>query len=530
MARFSHLTVCNLLMVVSGFVRYEPPETNFFLLNGTDDQFVYYTNSSSTVRERLCLFESESKGVLLESLNTRFLSHKVCTDMKKPTYSNITLYHESEYKYHKKYHTSKVDCVQDEFYDITCNRTEVVGRCSFIKVDCGPCQQDIVLEANSKVELRSPLYPVLQPNLVCQYDLHFPPNVKKGISLEITELSLPKDIHSMSGDLCVSSFLLVLGGDTLNKLESRATLCGEIAYPKGRSLLTVEDNVVRLMLVSGSDHLTHGKKGFIINVNALELKDSHELLLIFLFVISILVFIGVVVACFLMFTCHWKSREKRVPMRRQTWHGETATTAVHMPSGDNQTGRINIRNWGARNLYMLDRPRKLPELPNFNFSYENQRIENEEDPDPGFKVYETLSINSTSSVKYASVSDHPYSKISSSTVSDIQPPPLPERPGTTDECPNFSPTYLPLSKVVTYENSERRDNSLQIDNEVCNSDEVEIASRETIVQTQECIIGVENNPRSGLSVIINRIRSISTAELEEDESNLLEETIEEGKS
>jgi len=485
----------------------EPPETNFFLKNlslgsGPQQPVVFFTNSNSTKPELLCLQHSYSKPHSVD-----LLAHKLCADSNSSTAvdTSLVLPHTAPgLSTESSLITSELSCHQDEYFEIFCNRSvSSVSSCSILQVTCGACHKHVSLQPNSSLQLLSPLYPVLQPGLVCQYDLELGHDTAADIAIEITDLSLAQPEHSQSGNkYCLHSFLHLLSGKSFKELKSFARLCGEVYFPRGQSYFRVTDPVVRLMLVTGVESRALGRRGFLVNiyVSPSSTNATMQRLWILLSFVGLLIIIGVIMSAVFI---HLNRRSKariRKPKRRQTWHG---TVARRGPGGSWDQERVDrISHFGNNNnLYMFDNRinRRLPQLPPFHFGTD-QDENNQDEEDPGYKLYETISLQS---LNYNSVLDEAIANTEKKfSMSDIQhqdqdPSPLASPPTSLEECPYSSPLYLTLP-------GERPDH-----------DTVETVTEE------DNPVARHISSKHRFSGLVERIRSISMTECSEDETNLI---------
>ena len=418
MINFSLLLVS--LVLVIGRIRPDPPETNFFLLDiAISDEHqnsaVFFTDSFSTQPEPLCIPEDDPK-----SASISLLAHKICTASKFPTFIATALVPSSSVTSLTQDVSSHVTCLQDEYFEIVCSRYRTSPRpCSFLQVTCGPCHYHVHLQPNSSVQLMSPLYPVLQPGLVCQYDLQLPQDISADISIEVADLSLNPAQSSPSGQHCVSSFLHILGGATFLELKSIATLCGLLHYPSDLSYYKIDESSVRLLMVAGSSARHEGRRGFQVNVyvSPSRMKIPLHKIIILLAFFGVLILILSVLASVIIYLNRKSKIRRCLPRRRQTWHGSVPTTGENV----HQSRTERIRHWGTDNLYMFDNSvnrRGLPELPAFNFASVEQDHETDAD-NSGFKVYESLSHCDL---------DLSFSVSDKASLPPLSPPSLPERP------------------------------------------------------------------------------------------------------
>jgi len=522
MDKLGFLILANVVLAM-GRIKPEPPETNFFLMtiplkSGHQISVVFFTNSFSINPEPLCLNNDDPNSSAL-------LAHKLCTASKFPTYSNSSLVKPSSVLSDSVETSSALSCHQDDYYEIVCNRSiSRPGSCSLLQVTCGSCHSHVQLKPNSSRQLMSPLYPVLQPGLVCQYDLQLPQDISADISIEIADLSLaPAQSSNLGhGQHCVNSFVHILSGFSFSELKSVATLCGEVFYPGKSSFFKLNNNVVRLLLVGGSDNRALGRRGFLVNVyvSPSRMKIPLYPFVILLSFIGFLILIAVVLASVILYLNRKSKSRLSHPRRRQTWHGSVPRDgeSLHQTRTERirDLNRLTSTSWGSDNLYTFDNrvSRRLPELPAFNFAsdYRNQHGEFE---DLGFKVYETLSLKSKS-CSHENVDDETNTENKSSTSSIHCPPPLPSRPTPTVEDPYSSPLYLTLPEVYSDTWSQAGDTK---DTPAAHGKD----------QVTECSVGKQRIARHGLSVLMDRIRSISVTECSEDEAILLDGALANGE-
>eukprot|EP00092_Neocalanus_flemingeri_P016379 GFUD01017728.1.p1 GENE.GFUD01017728.1~~GFUD01017728.1.p1 ORF type:complete len:539 (-),score=110.27 GFUD01017728.1:24-1640(-) len=521
------------VVFVMGRMESEPPETNFFLMNiplnaaGQQSSVVFYTNSSSNNAEPLCLYENSN------SSNLALLAHKICTASQFPTFLQASLVRPT-LTFSQTFETvSALSCHQDDLYEIVCNRSSTrPSPCSFLQVTCGACHHHVQLQPNTSLQLMSPLYPVLQPGLICQYDLNLPRDVRADIFIKVADLSLDPAKSSGSEEHCVNSFVHILSGATFSDLTSIATICGEVFYPGESSFYKVRNSVVRLMLVGGSDTRALGRRGFLLNVNVSPSRifPLYKIVILISF-FGLLILVGVVLASVIIYFNRKSKTRVSHPRRRQTWHGSVPRVgeSYHQSRTDRirQLGSRTSSSWGNDNIYTIDNgvSRRLPELPAFNFATDDQNQQGDIE-DQGFKVYETLSLESENPSP-ESVFDERNSDKKPSSSSTNCPPPLPLRPFPTPEVPSSSPLYLTLQEIY----SDTR-------NQIGEREETSVVIEATPAKDQmtefqadvSCSEGKQKVARHGLSVLMNRIRSMSVAEFSEDEENLLDGSNEDDES
>lgn len=510
MFRSGVLTLSSLAMTL-GSLRPEPPETNFFTMSiplntGEQQSVVFFTNSYSTRPELLCLEHSSVADLL---------AHKLCMDSKFSTsVETSSLLPDAALGYSSDITSSQLSCYQDQYYEISCNRSSShSSSCSLLQVSCGACYSHISLHPNTSIQLLSPLYPVLQPGLVCQYDLELGQGVAADISLQIADLSLAPAEASQAGahPHCFNSFLHVLSGASFTELDSLAVLCGEM--PR---YLTVTDSVVRLMLVSGNQDMVQGRRGFLLNILVSSSKDNiprHKLWILlsfFGFIISLIILLCSVLICL----TKKKSQERlRQPRRRQTWHGSVARPgqSIHQERTERM---MQLGLWGSNNLYMFDNRmgRRLPQIPAFSFSSDRHQTQQEKDEDSGFQVYETISLQSGNADRTIDEAIANTEKKFSRSPILQPPPPLPSRLTMLPESPYSSPLYLSLPGCYA---------EPVLHAPVSECPPADAAS--------DVCVGRGKHARHGFSDLVGRIRSISMTEYTEDEANLIEGDVEVGE-
>jgi len=301
----------------------------------------------------------------------------------------------------------------------------------------------------------------------------------------------------------------------------------------GSSFFKLRSSVVRLLLVSGSADMALGRRGFLVNVHISSsiVQIPMKKLVMLLCFFGLLILILLVLASIILYLKRKSKARISHPRRRQTWHGSVARPgeSLHQNRTERirQLGNWSRSSWGSDNLYMFDNrvSRRLPQLPAFNFASDNQDHQGEGE-DPGFKVYETISLKSKSSESILEEALANTDKKFSTNSSTIQcPPPLPSRPIQVTEDPYSSPVYLTLPGCYTnaWSNAiENEDTTSTHDDE--GSGSLALPTNEAVLCTEDhrTSVGRSIVSRNGLSVPMNRIRSMSLTECSEDEANLLE--------
>merc|ERR1719348_2505235 len=305
--------------------------------------------------------------------------------------------------------------------------------CHFLTMQCGSCQRKYHIWSGLSINLNSPVYPVLQPGLVCQFDFEHVFGAKVDIEVNISDLSLGRRSNVPETSLqslpetshhCGSSFLGILAGDHVNNLQSVSTSCGEehglIFHLKQKSFL-------RLRLVSGNPVM--GERGFVANVNVVRksYKNSGKTAVIIISCVLIFFLICALFSCISNKIDERRQRQRRrrrATRRGMTWDSQNGRLTYHeqrtavLRAG--QESRVDGDQRGD-NIYMIDTsvPRRLPHLPEFNITLDSKKEEvnnnndetvrdlNPKTPDD-YKLYETISLQSEKSPSYLELEGFDY--------------------------------------------------------------------------------------------------------------------------
>ena len=243
------------LLVLTG-VNPLTAETNFFLMNipldtGQQSSVVFFTNPSSKVPVPLCLTDDD-----YNTSNLDLLAQKVCTFSKFPTFLKTDLVKPSAAMNLSQESYSKVFCYHGFDKSISCSRSSSSPRpCSLLHVTCGACHSNVILQPNSSLQVMSPLYPVLQPGLMCQYDFFLAKCITADISIELADLRLDPAQSSPSGQQnYTNSFVQILSGDSVSDLKSVGIICGDVFDSRESSIFKLKHTIVRILLVAGYSH------------------------------------------------------------------------------------------------------------------------------------------------------------------------------------------------------------------------------------------------------------------------------------
>jgi len=406
------------------------------------------------------------------------LAHKICKSTRFQTFTNYTLVNPSSVSVDtRELSNSNISCNQSSSYNTSCSITTMSSPChSFLSLECGSCHSHVHLTPNSSIILESPLYPVLQPDMICQYDLKLDEEVSADITIDIDDLSLPPPQYSSShSGHCITSYLHILSGSSFSQMNSLATLCGE-----GSNIFNLRlQNVLRFQLVTGSWLHARKRRGFRLTVQVSSPLYKIDMVRVGVYIayfVGLILVIGALVAGIVIFQKCKTQERKRRPRRGVTWHGSAPQPghSLHMDRTEyisRQLGTVeeSIEAEARENVYsslgdgvLVNTHynatsgnfglRSLPAtpLPVSNSNYTSSETEGL----PGLggmgedhKIYETMNstFSSTDSHSSQSFPDRP-----SNSSSPSQLPSLPRRPSWTLQTPitvydqSGSPMYLCL--------------------------------------------------------------------------------------
>ena len=392
-------------------------ETNYFIRTIRNEHFwskeigesnivLFSEPWISTTPRYLCVDPENFDPNIMKNLE--MLAHKICVAKDYPTFDWIGLKNiSSNFRLPE---ISHIQCFQRDDLSIECIRSrkmdEVNRSCHFLSLKCGSCQRKYHILSGMTFNINSPLYPVLQPGLVCQYDFEHWLGSKVDLVVNITDLGLGPRTNDQH---CGSSFLDILAGDDVNNLQSVSTSCGEeqnlVFHLKQKSFL-------RLRLVTGGNS-NMGERGFVGKVTVIRKNYNGSGKTVVIVISCVLLFFLV---CAIS-TCIVDKLDERRRQRRRRRRNLTRRV-MRYGSGplsyhQQRTERLRAEMVGVRveddgrgdNIYMIDTsvPRRLPHLPPFNFSLASNKQEDENNNDDGglglhtkspdgFKLYETISL------------------------------------------------------------------------------------------------------------------------------------------
>ena len=292
--------------------------------------------------------------------NLPMLAHKICKSANFQTFSSFSLVNPSSVSLDtRQLSNSNISCSLTTSYTTSCSVVpmEMDVPCSYLfNLVCGSCHSHTYLTSNSSVQLKSPLYPVLQPGMVCQYDLELDKEVSADISVNIEDLSLPPAnyVSSHPGH-CITSYLHIMSGITFHQLTILATLCGDTR--PDMFMLKQQEKVVRLQLVTGPGASARNRRGFRITVRVSPSLDIIDLAQVGIFVayfLGLLIFVAAIVAGLVLFQKCKTQKRKRKPRRGVTWHGSAPQPgqSLHIDRTVNITRQLfNVEEDRTDNVY-----------------------------------------------------------------------------------------------------------------------------------------------------------------------------------
>ena len=150
-------------------------------------------------KKPLCLSGTE------ESATLSLLVQSVCRDAGFTTFTDFSLVHVNSMRprsgHEMNQTASEVNCEQTEDYDTRCRVSPSEGaECQYlVQLTCGSCHFHSDLPAvNTSLSVLSPLYPVLQPGYICEYD--FFSDSAQDVGLYIEDINLPDHQYSQGHD------------------------------------------------------------------------------------------------------------------------------------------------------------------------------------------------------------------------------------------------------------------------------------------------------------------------------------------
>ena len=152
----------------------------------------------------LCLPGGVAEGVAARA-NLALLVHSVCRDAGFTTFSDFSLVHVDSVRprgdLEEVTSASEFSCHQTESYATVCNvSSSVEAECQhLVQLTCSSCHFHASLPpVNTSLAILSPLYPVLQPDYICEYD--FFSDSPQDVSLHIEDINLPGHQYSQGHD------------------------------------------------------------------------------------------------------------------------------------------------------------------------------------------------------------------------------------------------------------------------------------------------------------------------------------------
>ena len=144
----------------------------------------------SAPHEALCVSSASLSGEAL------FAQH-VCTTAGFRTFSELRFVHVTNVNVETSQAVA-VRCQQSRSsYEISCELSSQETACQYvISVTCSSCHHLLPVSPGSSLSVTSPLYPVLQPDLICVYELVSQSDVPLHFTVAVTDLSLPYPHYS----------------------------------------------------------------------------------------------------------------------------------------------------------------------------------------------------------------------------------------------------------------------------------------------------------------------------------------------
>jgi len=295
-----------------------------------------------------------------EEYNLALLAHEVCRKAKFKTYSEMALVHKSAVGFNEPLETNMVTCDQHQNFSTTCginsDKDSSPEDCQYlIQMSCSSCHFHFTIKPNSSVTITSPLYPVLQPDLICEYDFFVEDGVDADMEMVVNDISLPGHEYTTGhNNHCLESLITVQAGEG-SLMKEIATICGESKVYKHRGNTISAPGVSRFQLffVSGSDSFLAGGgfRGFNVTLTAMETSSLvRKGILAAYIIIAIFVLMVISVVCMVV---RKKVKESRRPRRRRvTWHGNLprAGQSLHQERTNNLNAELQNQVTNSSNI------------------------------------------------------------------------------------------------------------------------------------------------------------------------------------
>ena len=133
--------------------------------------------------------------------NPSLLGQYVCSRAGYSTFSHLSFANISSVNVeHGEGRASSVSCSQSDMsYHISCEVRPLVSACEeVVGITCSSCHTHLPARPGSSITLTSPLYPVLQPDFICDYELISESDQALDFTLAISDLSLPSPHYSQA--------------------------------------------------------------------------------------------------------------------------------------------------------------------------------------------------------------------------------------------------------------------------------------------------------------------------------------------
>ena len=164
----------------------------------------------------------------------------------------------------------------------------------------------------------SPLYPSLQPDFICEYELTSESDQLLDFTLAINDLSLPAPHLSQTNTgHCLQSFVQVESGNSGHDMTKVSSLCGEVS----ETITASSTRRLRILFVSGPEEEVGGHRGFNFTISSSSAKSKVSQGEMAGYVLSVVVVLALLGGGCLYVRSSKRSRRRRRPRRGVTWHG-----------------------------------------------------------------------------------------------------------------------------------------------------------------------------------------------------------------
>jgi len=311
----------------------------------------------------------------------------VCTLAGFKTFSQLGFAHKSDVNVELNgTSTSQVNCSQSKSYEISCwvtGLSEQQSDCEYlVSLTCSSCQDLLQVSPGTSLSLTSPLYPVLQPDFICEYELTSRSDLALDWTVSLTDLSLPAPHFSQSeSGHCLQSFVQIEAGNSRDSMTSLSSLCGQTS-----SLQTISSTSttrLRLLFVSGPEEEVGGFRGFNLSISCSLASSGPGAGVLAGSLLSLLLVLALLGGV-LWLRLKGSKRRRRRRVRRGHWNGPVPRAGQsHHSHRTRSLSRANStelrglegeeeRREGQPNIYQSEEESQQPQYRQYRAQYSAQ--------------------------------------------------------------------------------------------------------------------------------------------------------------